>query len=119
MSDAVDRFLAAVAVRDWDALAACFAPHARLRMQSPGPLRDEEGPEAIAGRYDAWFGDLEGFELREHDRAAIGDRVRVHYAAAGGGKLTDHTGYLAVEDDRIAWLVMSCSGFRPIDLGRT
>jgi hypothetical protein len=114
VTDVVDRFLAAVAARDWDGLAACFAPQARLRMQSPGPLRDDQGPEQIAARYRAWFGDLDGFELRARDRAAIGDRVRVHYAVAGGGKLTDHTGYLALEDDRIAWLVMACSGFREV-----
>lgn len=112
MTDVVDRFLAAVAARDWDALAGCFAPEARLRMQSPGPLRDEQGPDAIAERYRAWFGDLQPFELREADRHDVVDRVRVHYVAAGNGKLTDHTGYLALEDDRIAWLVMTCSGFR-------
>lgn len=112
MADVVERFLNAVAARDWDGVAACFAPDARLRMQSPGPLRDEQGQEAIGARYRAWFGDLDGFALRERDARRIEDRVRVHYLAAGSGKVTDHTGYLALADGRIAWIVMTCSGFR-------
>ncbi len=110
--EVAERFLAALARRDWDGVAACFAAEGTLRMQSPGPLREEHGAEAVAARYRFWFGDLDGFELRESDAVPIVDRVRVHYRVAGNGKVTDHTGYLAVEDGRIAWIVLSCSGFR-------
>jgi ketosteroid isomerase-like protein len=112
MAGIAEQFLDAVGRRDWDGLAACFAPDARLRMLTPGPLREDEGPEAIAARFRSWFGDRDGFELREADTETVVDRVRVHYRAAGSGKVTDHTGYLAVEDGRIAWIVMTCSGFR-------
>ena len=108
-----DRLLEALAARDWDALATLFAEDATLRMQTPGPLREDAGPSAIAARFRFWFGELDGFELREADAVPVADRVRVHYRVAGGGRTTDHTGYLAVEDGRIAWLVMTCSGFRP------
>jgi hypothetical protein len=112
MTEIAERLLAALAERDWDGVAACFAPGARLRMQTPGPLREDEGPEAIAARFRFWFGERDGFELREADVETVVDRVRVHYRAAGDGKVTDHTGYLAVEDGLIAWIVMTCSGFR-------
>ncbi len=112
MAEVADRFLDALAHRDWDALAGCFAPDATLRMQSPGPLRAEEGPEAIAARFRFWFGDLQPFELDETEATPFHDRVRVHYRAGDGRRETDHTGYLAVADGRIAWLVMTCSGFR-------
>ena len=112
MVEIVERLLDALARRDWDGIAACFAPEARLRMLTPGPLREDEGAEAIAERFRYWFGGRAGFELREADVEAVVDRVRVHYRAAGDGKVTDHTGYLAVEGGRIAWIVMTCSGFR-------
>ena len=112
MIEVAERFLQSLASRDWDGVAGCFAADARLRMQSPGPLRDEQGPAAIGARFRAWFGDLERFELRESDVEPVVDRVRVHYRVAGDGKVTDHTGYCAVEDGRIAWMVMTCSGFR-------
>ena len=107
-----ERLVDAVARRDWDGIAACFTPEARLRMLTPGPLREDEGPEAIAARFRYWFGELEDFEVRESDVTVIADRVRIHYRAVGSGKTTDHTGYLAVEDGRVAWLVMTCTGFR-------
>lgn len=112
MAEIAERLLDALARRDFDGVAACFAPGARLRMLTPGPLREEEGPEAIAERFRYWFGDREGFALRQADVETVVDRVRVHYRAAGDGKVTDHTGYLAIEDGRIAWIVMTCSGFR-------
>lgn len=112
MAEIVERFLDALMLRDWSGIAACFAPDARLRMLTPGPLREDEGPTEIAERFRYWFGTLDPFELREADTEEIADRVRIHYRAAGSGKVTDHTGYLAVEDGRIAWIVMTCTGFR-------
>lgn len=110
--------LAAIAARDYARIAACFAPTASVRVLTPGPLREHEGPEEAAARYRFWLQPLEDFELLEGDVEEIADRVRIRYRFRGrdpekGWQLNEHTGYAAVEEDRIRTLLLTCTGFRP------
>ena len=113
------RFLAAVASRDGAALRSCFAPDASFRALTPAALRTMTGPGEAAERYDAWFGNLEGFEVLDADVTAIADRVRIRYLVRGrhpehGWWLNEHTAYARIADDRITHLSLTCSGFRPV-----
>jgi hypothetical protein len=112
------RLLDAIAARDYDAIETCFADDASFRVLTPGPLRDHEGHEEAAGRYRAWLDELEGYEVLESDVDVIADRVRIRYRFRGrdpekGWQLNEHTGYAAVEDARIATMILTCAGFRP------
>lgn len=112
------RLLDAVAARDYDGIAACFAEDASLRVLTPGPVREHEGRAEAADRYRSWLESLEGYEVLESDATAIADRLRVRYRFRGhdpekGWQLNEHTGYAAVRDGEIASLILTCSGFRP------
>ncbi len=119
VSDVVDRFIDAVAARDFDAIAGCFADDARLRALLPERLREEDGPQAIAERYRYWLGAQDSFELvdREHDDLLDCERLRYRVRAVDptdGPSLMEQEGYATVDGDRITALNLVCSGFRPI-----
>jgi hypothetical protein len=59
------RFVDAIVTHDWDGLAACFAPDARLVAVVPkeSAFRERSGREAAAGQLQAWFGDADFTEL--------------------------------------------------------
>lgn len=120
--DAVDvgrELVAAIAARDADRIAACFADDAVFWVLTPRPqLREHTGPEQAAERYTLWFGAMEGFEVLETDVAPVADRVRIRYLIRGrdpehGWQVNDHTAYARVVGGRIRTLTLSCAGFRP------
>jgi hypothetical protein len=120
---AAQRFLASLAVRDWAAIEACFAPGARLRALVPSALREAEGAEAIVARFRLWFGDLEEFQLLDSAVDEMADRVHVRYRFAGtdpedGRVVAEQQSYFAFEDGLIAAINSVCSGFRPAELLR-
>lgn len=113
-----ERLLDAIAERDYERIAACFAEDASFRVLTPGPLRELAGPSEAADRYRAWLDTLEGYEVLESDAVAIADRARIRYRFRGrdpekGWQLNEHTGYAAVRDNRISSLILTCAGFRP------
>ncbi|MFO7572471.1 MAG: nuclear transport factor 2 family protein [Gaiellaceae bacterium] len=113
-----ERLLEAIAARDFDGIAGCFAADASFRVLTPGPLRELTGPGEAAGRYRAWLETLEEYDVLERDAAAIADRVRIRYLFRGrdpekGWRLNEHTGYAAVRDGKIASMILTCAGFRP------
>jgi SnoaL-like domain len=110
--------VAALGRRDWSTLTDCFAPDATLRALTPGPLREESGPQEAAARYAHWFGTLEEFEVLESDVVEIADRIRIRYRIRGcdpqhGWQENEHTAYAAVDGERIATMALTCTGFRP------
>lgn len=118
LDDVGRRLLDAVRDRDYEAIAACFAPDASFRVLTPGPLRTFTGPEEAAARFRFWLDGLEDPELLDGDVDVIADRVRVRYRFRGrdpekGWQLNEHTGYAAVRGGKITALNMTCAGFRP------
>jgi ketosteroid isomerase-like protein len=116
--DAGERLLEAIAARDYERIADCFADDASFRVLTPGPLRELAGPVEAADRYRAWLDALERYEVLESDAVAIADRARIRYRFRGrdpekGWQLNEHTGYAAVRDGRIASMILTCAGFRP------
>lgn len=112
--------LAAIATRDYDLIAGCFADDADFRVLTPRELRTHSSAGEAAERYRLWLDDLDDFELLEQDVEKVADRTRIHYRFTGrdpekGRRLNDHTGYAAVSGGRIASMNLACSGFRPAD----
>ena len=112
-----ERLLAAIRQRDWEAIGACFAEDAVLRVLTPHRLREEVGRDAIVARYRAWLG-LEQLEVVASGAEVVADRVRVVYRFHGldpakGPQLNEHTGYGAVEHGAFVFLNVTCAGFRP------
>lgn len=121
MSAAARRLLDGIAARDFDAVEACFAAGASMRVLTPRGLRELAGPAEAGERFRAWFADLERFELVACDVEPIADRVRIRWHTRGrdpdkGWQENDHTAYAALDDDGlIAALNISCAGFRPVE----
>lgn len=116
--DVAHRYLDALARRDFEALAGCFAPDARMRVLTPHLLRELDGPIDIAARFRAWFEGLEHFELLDSDAILVADRVRIRWHTRGedpvkGWQENEHTGYAEIAGDRIVALNIACAGFRP------
>jgi hypothetical protein len=120
MSDAVERFLRALEARDYERLAECFTPTAKLRALVPSALREAEGPEAIVARFRIWIDDLAGYELLAADSEPVLGREHMRYRFRGvdpedGLTESEQHGYAMVEDGRISALNLVCSGFQPLD----
>lgn len=112
------RLLGAIAERDYQAIAACFAENATFDVLTPHRLREHRSADDAADRYRRWLGTLTVFDVLEGDAEPIADRVRIRYRFRGldprkGWQLNEHTGYAAVEDGRIVSMTLTCAGFRP------
>jgi hypothetical protein len=119
VGDAVERFLHSLETRDFETLADCFAPDAKLRALLPSRIREEDGRDAIEARYRFWLGDLGDYELLRTASDTVVDRALVRYRVRGvdpedGPSEMEQHGYATVEDGRITALNVVCSGFRPL-----
>jgi hypothetical protein len=120
MSDAARRLVGAIAERDFDGIAACFAADARMRVLTPRGLRELSGSAEAADRFRAWFEDADGFELLNADVEPVADRIRIRWHTRGrdaekGWQENDHTGYAELGDGGlIVALNVSCAGFRTV-----
>ena len=113
-----ERLLDAIEARAFDDIAECFADEARFEVLTPHRLRSHATAAEAAERYRFWLARLADFAVLERDTLPIADRVRIRYLFRGrdpehGWQLNEHTGYAAVEQDRIASMTLTCAGFRP------
>jgi hypothetical protein len=116
----VEELLDAIGARDRARIASCFADEATLRALTPHRLREEAGPEAIAGQYGYWLDPLESFTVTSGDVTAIADRARLRYRFRGrdpvkGWQENEHTAYATVVAGRVTALDLTCAGFRPAE----
>lgn len=110
----------AVCDRRPDALTASLAPDAVLRALLPGGLREWSGAEAIARRFDHWFGDAE-LDVVERDVRAIGPRARARWLLrvradrfGPGWRTVEQVAYVdGVAGGRIARIDLLCTGYLP------
>ena len=114
------RLLDALEARDYDALAACFAPDATLRAIVPHGLREADGPEAIVERFRIWTEDVADFALDAREVTLFADLVRLRWVVYGidpdGDAMPtvfEQTAYAETEGGRITQLRIACSGNRP------
>jgi hypothetical protein len=116
-----ERFARAVAAKDPEALLGLLAPEIDFRALTPGRFWEassavEVVDEVIFGHWFETTDRIEAIEAIEND--VVVDRERVGYrfriANEDGTFVVEQQAYLGVEDDRVAWLRIVCSGYRPL-----
>jgi len=116
-SEVTGRFLAALARRDFEELAATFNPDGRLRALVPSALREAEGRDAVAERFRVWNDDAEDWELLESDAEELADVVKLRWRVVStdpelGRSVYEQTVYAKIDGGGIAWMNLVCSGDR-------
>jgi hypothetical protein len=116
-----ERFARAIAAKDAPGLLELLASDIDFGGMTPGRFweatsADELVNDVIFGR---WFSTTDHIEAIEAvDRDVVVDRERVGYRLRvkndDGEFLVEQQAYFAVADDRIAWLRIMCSGYRPV-----
>ncbi len=113
------RFVDALAARDAAGLTAVLHPQVDFRGMTPNRVwesGDAAGVlEIVLG---SWFAESDRFDelvLVEGDAFADREqlRFRFHGHNADGPFVVEQQAYLSARDDRIGWMRVVCSGFRP------
>jgi TusA-related sulfurtransferase len=115
-----ERFLLALAERDFEALAGTLATDATMRMLVPrGPLEDS-GSQAIADRFERWFGSYATLELEASEVVPMAHRIRVVWrlrvtppaeSELRAAKEVEQVAFCDVEGSKIRAIDLLCSGF--------
>lgn len=117
-------FARALAAKDFGRVVALLAPEVDFRAMTPRRLWEASDPEEIvAGILRQWFEDCDEIEALERvEEDAVADRERVGYRFRvrnpEGVFLVEQQAYLSVEEGRIAWMRVLCSGYRPLEEAR-
>ena len=114
-------FLEGLAAQDFARLGGALAADACLRALLPSGLWEWAGADAIAHRFERWFGDTEDFELVEAAVGEVGGRLHLHWRLRlraerfGTGWFTvEQQAYADTADGgRIARLDLLCTGYLP------
>jgi hypothetical protein len=116
-----EAFVRALARKDRDGLLAVLGPDVEFRAMTPS--RFWEADTAVAVVDDVvlgkWFDatdHIDGVEQAAYDRVADRDRLgyRLRVTTPDGTFLVEQQAYYAVDDGRITWLRVMCSGYRPV-----
>ncbi len=117
-----DRFANAVAKKDGPALLDLLDPDVDFRALTPGRFWEASSARALVEEviFGAWFEAEDHIDaLEDVQIGAVADRDRVGYRLritnADGVFLVEQQAYFDVENDRISWLRILCSGYVPID----
>ncbi len=118
-TDVGSRLLDALARRDYDALAACFASDGTLRAIVPPGVREADGRDAIAARFRIWTEDVADYEVVETEVTPFADVLRLRWAVKGvdpelGRCVFEQTAYAEIADGTIARMRLACSGERAL-----
>ena len=112
-------FARAVAAKDLSTVRDLLHPELDFRGMTPGRVWEADGPEDVLDALGTWFDEndmIEGIELLETDSFADRERVgyRLRVRNADGLHLVEQQVYLTPREDRIGWLRIMCSGYRPV-----
>ena len=110
----------AIAAKDAAALRELLRPDVDFTAITPRRHWNAGTPDDVAEIvFGSWFEDKDRIDSVEHvETDAFADRERVGYRFAvtnpEGRFLVEQQAYLEVEDGRIGWMRLVCSGFRPV-----
>ena len=111
----------AIAAKDVDTLRRVLADEIDFRAMTPGKFWESTSADEVVDRIilGKWFSPSDHLDALERvDGGEVGGRNIVTYLLRGhngnGPFLVEQHAYYDVVDDRIAWLRVACSGYRPI-----
>jgi ketosteroid isomerase-like protein len=110
-------FIEALANRDFEAMAECLDPDARLRALMPPGHIERRGRDDIVGQFRAWFGGPDELELVDATVGEVGSRLYLRWRLAltpvggSGPQRTVEQHVFATTGDHISALDLLCSGF--------
>jgi hypothetical protein len=111
----------AIAAKNADALLGLLSPEVDFRAMTPGRFWESSSATEVVNDviFGRWFGEtdrIDGVDAIESD--VVADRRRVGYrfrvTNGDGTFLVEQQAYYSVERDRIDWLRIMCSGYRPV-----
>lgn len=111
-----NKFVEALAARDFDQLQTLFADPLRFRAMVPNGIREAKQPLEALGWFRRWFGDADHFELQTSsvnevvDRLSVNYRIRLH--DEDGWQVIEQKAFFKVQAGNIQDLALVCSGFR-------
>jgi hypothetical protein len=115
------RFIDALATRDWQGVRACLETDVRFRALVPNetkPFRDWTGPDETIGQLQRWFDDSDVLELEHEQVERVADRTHITYRFHGHHKdgwfVVEQQIYAAMGSGGIARMDLVCSGFRKV-----
>lgn len=116
-----NEFARALAAKDFDRLSQLIHPEVDFRGLTPSRAWETGDATHLLGTIlTQWFEDSDEILSLEHlesdafaDRARIGYRFKVRNP--DGLFEVEQQAYLAARDDRIGWMRVVCSGFRPVE----
>ena len=117
-----ERFAQALASKDRPALLGLLGAEIDFRALTPKRFWEADSAEVLVDDIvlGTWFDANDHIEaLEEVQTGSVADRDRVSYRLRivnpDGVFLVEQQAYFGVDDDRINWLRIMCSGFRAID----
>jgi SnoaL-like protein len=114
-------FVDALGARDFARLKQTLDDDVHLRALVPTGLVELDGPEAVGGRFERWFGTTRNLVLLDASTEAVADVVHVAYrlhlddhpfSPGSGPRLIEQHLFCHVERGRITSIDLVCSGFR-------
>ena len=116
-------FARLLAAKDSDGIRRLLHPEIDLRALTPNRQWEAAGPDAVLEiLFGDWFEDSDEIEAIDRletdafcDRERVGYRFRVN--RPGGAFRVEQQAYLATRDDKIDWMRIVCSGYRPLGSG--
>lgn len=116
------RLAEALAHKDRATLTGLLAPHVDFKGLTPRRTWEAENPvDVLEVLLGSWFEEddhIEGVEIREGDPVAdtrhVGYRMAV--STPDGPHVVEQQAYYRTEGDRITYLRVLCSGFRPVSV---
>lgn len=121
MMTVAERFVQALARRDRGELLHVLAPDVDFRGMTPGRCWEATDAVDLVDRVlFSWFEEQDVVEdVLAVARDWVVDRERIGYRFAvrcpDGKHVVEQQAYLSVDDGRIGWLRVMCSGFRKVD----
>jgi hypothetical protein len=118
-----ERFARALAAKDFAGVAAVLHPEVDFHGMTPSRFWEATGPEQVIEQVlKEWFEDQDHIDaLLALEVGGFGDRDRVGWRFAvttpDGPHVVEQQAFYSAIDDRIGWMRVMCSGFRPVAPG--
>lgn len=114
-----EEFLAALAQRDYDAMARSLHPEVAFRALLPSRLAELDGSAAAIDEIRGWFGDAKEFTMVASGVEDVEDRARfwckIELRDDDGWAIVEQTGFCDTDGDALTLVNLVCSGWRAID----